>query len=664
LPSSRTALLSPYFLTTMSGHSTVQSPRPCLAFRSRTRIYIQRACQEWAYIFGCSSPTVNLDSDSCLEMASEVKKLLSECPSMDHEAIMAWQSMKKGLPDSCKCMELPLLTKVVENFGLGQVPIPSDYLSFVRSEARRLFRKGWAKGVYENRVLTCSPGLSGTVDSPRAHGGCQSDWQNEHASFLETCLGSDAVGLDPLLGAELMVVQSAGKPRPLTKFVGESLVLKPLHDSIYDRLRGCRWLSVGDVRAETLDRARFSESIGGVLTSGDYKSATDQLSLEVAEVILSEILRGAPEVPAHLKEYALRALRPSLFHEGLGLKGLRPSRGQMMGSYLSFPLLCLQNRFAFLYAMKEAGHSRSDSERIPCLINGDDILMQTSLKTSGIWMKTVSSLGLEVERTKTSVDERFGTLNSTLLRWSGGNLRVRPTLRFGRLRQAEFVNSLSVAFRDWLAGVKGNLRFRAGVVFFKRNLTLLRSTKLSLLELGFRGRLAHRLGVLFSMDSALLELSPPPIPVGHNCVPDSLCTIKLEEDCAPEVLLANDRETAAWKFSFKYRQWLDRAKILYFVRLSAINSRREPQPRLAEVRSWVTPSSSLPLFLESRPSRPRRRWIFDSLLMQRDEGPPPAYSDRIGVSLPFGGHDAIKTGKDSKDSWGVIDFGIHSASHV
>nr|WAK78012.1 MAG: RNA-dependent RNA polymerase [Botourmiaviridae sp.] len=490
---------------------------------------------------------------------------------------MAWQSIKKALPSSCKCMDRPMLEGVVSGFRSAPPVLPSGYLAFVRRETRRLFYKGWSKKYWERNVLTCSPGLSATVDAPRAHGGLQRGWEGSHERFLSTCLESQPPyePVDSDLAGELLVVQSAGKPRPLTKFTPESFLLKPLHDSIYDRLRAFRWLSVGDVCSSSLDRAGFKRTDGDVLTSGDYKSATDGLSIEVAEVILSEIL-AASEVPEHIKQFALKALRPLLY--GDFVDGVRPRRGQMMGSYLSFPLLCLQNRFAFLWAFRwlpDSGRS------LPCLINGDDILFQSGPRASERWMALVGELGLEVERTKTSVDAGYGSLNSTLLRWSGVHLRVVPTLRWGRLKPQEVPHSLATNFTSWLEGSRGDRRFRAGLVFFRRYLPLLRSVRLTLLELGFRGKLAYRLARMFKLASGVCEFSLPQLTVGHNAVPTELCTACPEAEISPEVIEANDREVAAWKFSFHYRNWNDRARVLDVLRLSSI--RAEPLPRFSTV---------------------------------------------------------------------------------
>jgi len=637
----------------MTRRSNDGTPRPCRAFRARTSEYVRLATREWAYVFGHPTPTVDLDVSSCLLMANSVKGLLSRCPSVAVEEVLAWQSIKKALPSSCKCMDAPLLEGVVSGFRSGRVVVPQGYLAFVRKETRRLFYRGWSRKYWEKNVLGCSPGLSSTVDSPRAHGGMCNDWKLSHERFLSTCLHSQPPyePLDSDLACELMVVQSAGKPRPLTKFTSESLLLKPLHDSIYDRLRSLRWLSVGDVSDSTLKRAGFRRTDDEVLTSGDYKSATDGLSIEVAEVILSEILL-ASEVPEHLRSFAMKALRPLIY--GDGVDGVRPKRGQMMGSFLSFPLLCLQNRFAFLWAFRWLP---DNGRSLPCLINGDDILFQSGPRASDRWMASVGDLGLEVERTKTSVDAEVGTLNSTLLRFVGVDLRVIQTLRWGRLKPQELPHSLAANFTSWLAGSNPACRFRAGMVFFRRYVGLLRSTRLTLLELGFRGKLAYRLARMFKMASGECSVVLPHVTVGHNAVPAALCTVVPEEEVESCLIEANDRETAAWKFSFRYSQWFELARIRDCVRLSSVRSEPVPQFSVVEydrcpgLRWKLTPpswSSVLRSFLVPVRETVKVRLIFDSLLVARDHGPPPPYvadvGPGLGSPLPCGGVSEKKGG--------------------
>jgi len=496
---------------------------------------------------------------------------------------MAWQSIKKLFPASCECMNRPLVEKLVEGLRQPRRILPPGYLRFVARESALLFKKGWDLG-YEPEVLQTSPPVSSTIESTRSQGGALGT-EFDHESFINEALrGPSRPGRAPP-EAQLMVVQSAGKPRPLTKFSADELLLRPLHRTMYNHLSKNRWLSRGDVSAEALDKAGFSPSPGDVLTSGDYKSATDQLSIEVAEVIVDASLRSSTVVPPSVRERAAAILRPHLFvldppngppcspRTEVGA----PRVGQMMGSYLSFPLLCIQNRIAFLWAMVSSGMSIGEARRVPCLINGDDILFCSSPSVSDVWMSTVGSLGLEVEQTKTSVDVEWCSLNSTLLRLVGGHLRVVPTLRFGRLRQSEFVNSLGREFSLYLRGFTSNLRFRAGIVWFRAHLRSLRSTKLTLHELGFRGKLAMRLGILFSLPLCAEEgVGVPPAPVGHNVVLSSDDFVRVPTDeLTEEVREVGAREVVSWKYSLSYRECRVSAALQYCLALSRV---RRTQP--------------------------------------------------------------------------------------
>ncbi len=121
--------------------------------------------------------------------------------------------------------------------------------------------------------------------------------------------------------------------------------------------------------------------------------------MEVAELILGLILDAAVSVPPSVKAHALKMLRPTLWNLEYGLE-FSVTRGQMMGSYLSFPLLCLQNFLGFDFSRERAGLGK-----LPVLINGDDILFQCPKSFAPEWMSVVKDLGLEVEVTKTSVSD-------------------------------------------------------------------------------------------------------------------------------------------------------------------------------------------------------------------------------------------------------------------
>jgi len=482
--------------------------------------------------------------------------------------------------------------------------LPQGYLRFVAKETRKLFPRGWDRGLYEDHVVTTSPPLSSTTESSRQDGGSLGSGM-DHASYLEVCLGDVNFDLD--CRAKMIVVQSAGKPRALSKFSADTLCLRPLHKAIYDRLSRQSWLNRGDVTTDGLAEFRYVE--GEVLTSGDYKSATDNLSIEVAEMIVATILASTVSVPQSVMKGALDILRPNLYNLEKDLDFF-PRVGQMMGSYLSFPLLCIQNRMAFLWA---GGDGK------PCKINGDDILFRSSPEFSRHWMDTVSHLGLEVEKTKTSVSAEYGTLNSTLVVRERGKYKVRQTLRFGMLKECSDITSLCRTYEDFLRGIHGPARFRAGFEFFRWHLPSLKAYRLSTHELGFRGELAWRLtrkwNLRFDRPSEVLPILGP----DHNVVvPRDGCTFVDPSTVRKEDRKVSAMELASWKWSVDFASRCKRSELEFKMKMSLIRPDRpnylpylsgfgegsaRSRPSWAETRKWyLTPrvvrKETFPLMIE------------------------------------------------------------------
>jgi len=390
-------------------------------------------------------------------------------------------------------MEKGLLDGLFERLGRPPRVLPPGYLSFVKKEVSYLFPKGW-DAAYEGFCLTTSPPLSSCVEAGRSKGGALGALGLSQYEYLDRVLFGKGGKLLPYYAGKVMVVSSAGKPRPLSKFPAESLYLRPVHKTIYDALSRKSWLLRGDVTEEALDKAGFVEGKGR-LVSGDYVSATDNLPIEVMELALDVMLKNASFIPPNVKELAKRAVRPILFSDG---ESLEVSVGQMMGSYLSFPFLCLQNRLAVVWALKSAGFKPKD---VPMLINGDDILFQEPAPGfSKTWFRVVAGVGLLVEETKTSVSTFFGSINSTLLEWRNARLRRSWTARLGMFRACEVPNSLGNSFHDFLKGCPRSLLFPAAREWFKWHIAELRSAMVSLTSLGFRGLLALRFARMHGLD--------------------------------------------------------------------------------------------------------------------------------------------------------------------
>jgi len=545
--------------------------RSCRAYRSRLCETIWKAVATWKYLYNSEAPKFEPTSDNCVDLSRETKRYLQSCPSAEQEAEFAWNSIKKLQPASCRCMEAPLLSSVAAHFKSPPPSLPRGYVTFARRVVRSLFPHGWDSGLYESCVMNTDPSLSACLENRRSAGGLHgyvSDPQNwkgrfRQSDFLSTCLDGATRPLS--IESALTVVQSAGKPRPLSKFSADAIHLRPLHKAIYGRLSREKWLCRGDFTTDVLQRAGFSYVEGETLTSGDYKSATDNLSIEVAEAILDELLRTTVSVPGSMKAYAMKILRPVLYNLEHHIEDFSPSRGQMMGSFLSFPLLCLQNRIAFLYAGDSVG---IDNSNFPCLINGDDILFRSGPHFSAHWMETVSRLSLEVEKTKTSVSPAYGSLNSTLCRRFGAFYRVVATVRMGMLRESESLDTLSKGFDDFIAGLKGSLRYRAAMAWFSWNIGKIRPLGLTTHDLGFRGPLAYRATKKFGLRQGPSNRKIPSLKIDNGLtlaceyVDPSLLDDEEKKD--------NLAELAAWKWRTGYQVFsATRAALNYHLAISS-----------------------------------------------------------------------------------------------
>jgi len=639
--------------------------RTCRAFFDRTIETVRAAATVWGYIHQQPVPQFTfIDSSrfTCSDLARFVKEWLSSEPSEVPEESMSFHSIKKMLPDSCECMAKDLLDKLVEGLQQPSPVMPKGYLRFVKQQTHRLFSKGWDAS-YESFCRSTSPPLSATRKFPgsscpssgsRSTGGClnimtsgggQGKWHS-HADFLDVVLRGD--GVPDILEGTLMVVQSAGKPRPLSKFDAEALYLKPLHKTIYSWISKERWLCRGKPDLRFFRDAGFREG-AGVLVSGDYKSATDGLSKLVAESILETLLANAVFVPDDIKGFAIECLSPIMHNKDDTLEPFVPTRGQMMGSYLSFPLLCLQNYFAFLWTIRSAG---LDSREIPVGINGDDIMFQSSRSFAGHWMETVCLLGLEVERTKTGVAEDHGSLNSTLFRWKDGFLCEAHTVRFGMLRKSEHLNCLGKSFDDFVGNFDGDLRYRVGRAFFKAHIGELRSSRFSLPDMGFRGLLALRLARKFSLDAVDTGMPAPPRVHDMGLPPDLVSEVPLQSLSQEERGMSAD-ETASWKWNSGWAPVnLSREAILW-----ALSSTRfEPDPFLGNSWPfWVsdaefawrversrpfarrTRSSLRKAYLAPRPVREFERVMHSIALLTLPDfgrGPLPTYEEAMLATVP------------------------------
>lgn len=326
------------------------------------------------------------------------------------ELAHSMSSIKRNLPAGCRRCTPSAYSSWKKNACSQPPPSSAEYLQHVRRVAARIFTPGWDRNYHSF--------VGNHVANPSARKPILSRadklWQGRRGEFF-TAATSETV-LPTVLEARYKEVASSGKCRPLLIYDENVELLAPLHKCVYSHLRRQPWLLCGPPTEERMT----SVCVGAVQTSVDLVAATDGLSHDVAEALLDVAFFSSLKVPRSLRLLAKASLSP-VFRDREGSDDLRVTHGQMMGAYLSFPLLCLQSYCAATWA------ARFDS-RARFLVNGDDTVISAS---RGIGVQDYPQ-GFRLNTDKTIVSSNVVEVNSTcFLRTRGGWREVRHLRRGG-----------------------------------------------------------------------------------------------------------------------------------------------------------------------------------------------------------------------------------------
>jgi hypothetical protein len=177
--------------------------------------------------------------------------------------------------------------------------------------------------------------------------------------------------------------------------------------------------------------------------SGDYSAATDGLSLEVNQSCLTAMLDTLQATPEE-KEVCRKVLgchevsypEKHVKSAGGSLDPFTMQNGQLMGSVLSFPVLCAVNLTAYWCALEEYTGRSFTKEELPCLVNGDDILFKSNDEFYTVWKKWIARAGFTLSLGKNYISPHFLTVNSeSWLHRGGSSFKKLPFLNCGLLLQ-------------------------------------------------------------------------------------------------------------------------------------------------------------------------------------------------------------------------------------
>nr|UYL94582.1 MAG: RNA-dependent RNA polymerase [Botourmiaviridae sp.] len=346
------------------------------------------------------------------------------------------------------------------------------FLEHLSREIPKMFPKGWDRFYLQEARNLCLS-TSSCLETSRSNFGSRGT-----SSPLSRLAFQKAVGLEPFEDnghfCKVVPVESGGKWRVVTINSCQCEALKPLHHTMYNFLSRKSWMCRG-----TPNVRGFHQKEGELFFSGDYESATDAIPLKTYQHMLGLVLGRCENVPDSVKSFAFMESRKTFVDENLDPIGVQ-RKGQLMGSYLSFPFLCLLNYMCFTYSIKR---------NVPVQINGDDIVFRCTEREGKKWMENVKKSGLVLSRGKTLVHSRIFTLNSLLFK--GGKQEGKP---LGFFRPKCFFNcpksGLGAAgqFNSLVVGFPGNaVKDRIQVAFLCRyRYFLLKRQRPLRADLGFR----------------------------------------------------------------------------------------------------------------------------------------------------------------------------------
>lgn len=173
--------------------------------------------------------------------------------------------------------------------------------------------------------------------------------------------------------------------------------------------------------------------------SVDYSAATDGLSWEYSGSIFQRVIG---KLPLEQQMMAMKVLGPhSLHYPDPRLPGSCPRyrgeqrNGQLMGSILSFPILCLANLGVYLLVTNDVQKDWSDEERLNhVLVNGDDMVYSCHPDYWDLHKFVAGKVGLEMSVGKAYIHPVYANINSTSVHY---DLRVKNNTPW----QIDYLNS-------------------------------------------------------------------------------------------------------------------------------------------------------------------------------------------------------------------------------
>lgn len=217
------------------------------------------------------------------------------------------------------------------------------------------------------------------------------------------------------------------KVRLITKPQGCSYALKPLQLAMFSALKEWECFTPCYDPNFSIDWELKEEEM---FLSGDYTAATDELNFYCSQVVAQSLSESFSHTHPILSKYIDWESGRHLvsYPSHTGLPSVVQENGQLMGSLLSFPILCILNAFTICKARNESLDS------VKALIHGDDIASVVTPQQFTVWKDTAATLGLQLSVGKNYLSRDFLSIDSQLFVPINGHLERQITGKFRLLK--------------------------------------------------------------------------------------------------------------------------------------------------------------------------------------------------------------------------------------
>lgn len=218
--------------------------------------------------------------------------------------------------------------------------------------------------------------------------------------------------------AQIVPLAEALKVRTITKGNAErTFLLQPVQKFLWTTLKNH---PAFQLIGETVDPWKILDTLGRKLPedegylSGDYSAATDNLAPWCSEIVVRRICEIC-EIPNDIKELFIEALTgyTILLKSKNGTRRAKQLWGQLMGSVVSFPILCIINAALCRWAIEIGQGKHVLLKYAKILINGDDCLFRIKLWALPVWKDITTFCGLTPSTGKFFLSRQFVQINST-----------------------------------------------------------------------------------------------------------------------------------------------------------------------------------------------------------------------------------------------------------